>query len=266
MVTAKVAPEHHLALAQAASRHASAAHALGQAGAVAGRDRACGGLVCRVPGVAVAAPVHPVPPLRRQRHHRRLPSLVTGVLPQMRRPRPGSQARHDDGRPVGTVPAVTAGSRVPVARITCRAPRETSAGCRADAGTRNGPGSPGSPGRRGRCCLVSRPPGHSGAAGPAVTCAHPAAGPGVAFPGPRAITGTAAQPRPRQAGLAVTVVLAGTAGLTPGARSRPDTAARHREPARPRTGLCPAPVPCATVLPSAAAGSRVAGPAPGAGG
>jgi hypothetical protein len=30
MVTAKVAPEHHLALAQAASRHASAAHALGR--------------------------------------------------------------------------------------------------------------------------------------------------------------------------------------------------------------------------------------------
>ena len=30
MVTAKPAPEHHLALAQAASRHASAAHALGR--------------------------------------------------------------------------------------------------------------------------------------------------------------------------------------------------------------------------------------------
>ena len=30
MVTAKVATEHHLALAQAASRHASAAHALGR--------------------------------------------------------------------------------------------------------------------------------------------------------------------------------------------------------------------------------------------
>ena len=161
---------------------------------------------------------------------------------------------------------MTAGSRVPAARITCCAPRETSAGCRADAGTRNGPGSPGSPCRRGRCCLVSRPPGHSGAAEPAATCAHPAAGPGVAFPGPRAITGTAAQPQPRQAGLAVTVVLAGTAGLAPGAGSRPDTAARHREPARPRTGLCPAPVPSATVPSSAAAGSRVAGLAPGAGG
>ena len=161
---------------------------------------------------------------------------------------------------------MTAGSRVPVARITCRAPRETSAGCRADAGTRNGPGSPGSPGRRGRCCLASRPPGHGGADAPAATCAHPAAGLRIAVPGPRAITGTAAQLQPRQAGLAVTVVLAGTAGLAPGAGSRPDTAARYRELARPRPGLCPAPVPCATVLPSAAAGSRVAGLAPGAGG
>ena len=113
---------------------------------------------------------------------------------------------------------------------------------------------------------MSRPPGHSGAAAPAATCAHPAAGLRVAVPGPRAITGTAAQPQPRQAGLAVTVVLAGTAGLAPGAGSRPDTAARYRELARPRPGLCPAPVPCATVLPSAAAGSRVAGLAPGAGG
>ncbi len=146
-----------------------------------------------------------------------------------------------------------------------RSPRGASAGCRADAGTRNGPGSPGSPGRRGRCCLVSRPPGHGAAAEPVATCAYPAAGLRVPVPGPRAITGTAARLQPQQAGLAVTVVLAGT-GLTPGAGSRPDTAARYREPVRPRPGLCPAPVPCATVLPSAAAGSRVAGPAPGAGG
>ncbi len=113
---------------------------------------------------------------------------------------------------------------------------------------------------------MSRPPGHGGAGVPAATCAHPAAGLRAAVPGPPAITGTAAQLRPRQAGLAVTVVLAGTPGLTPGAGSRPDTAARYREPARPRPGLCPAPVPSATVLPSAAAGSRVAGLAPGAGG
>jgi len=111
---------------------------------------------------------------------------------------------------------------------------------------------------------VSRPPDHGGADAPAATCAHPAAGLRAAVPGPRVITRTAAQPR--QAGLAVTVVLAGTAGLAPGAGSRPDTAARYRELARPRPGLCPAPVPCATVLPSAAAGSRVAGLAPGAGG
>jgi len=113
---------------------------------------------------------------------------------------------------------------------------------------------------------VSQQPGHSGAAEPAATCAYRAAGLRVAVPGPRAITGTAAQLRPRQAGLAVAVVLGGTAGLAPGAGSRPDTVARYREPAGSRPGLCPAPVPCATVLPSAAAGSRAAGLAPGAGG
>ena len=113
---------------------------------------------------------------------------------------------------------------------------------------------------------MSRPPGHGGAAEPAATCAHPAAGLRAAVLGPRAITGTAAQLQPRQAGPAAAVVLAGRAGLAPGAGSGPDTAARYRELARPRPGLCLAPVPCATVLPSAAAGSRVAGLAPGAGG
>ncbi len=112
---------------------------------------------------------------------------------------------------------------------------------------------------------MSQQPGHGGAAEPAATCAYRAAGLRVAVPGPRAITGTAAQLRPRQAGLAVAVVLGGTAGLAPGAGSRPDTAAWYRELARPRPGLCPAPVPCATVPPSAAAGSRAAGLAPGAG-
>jgi hypothetical protein len=61
---------------------------------------------------------------------------------------------------------------------------------------------------------VSRQPGRGGGAAPQATCAHRAAGPGVAFPVPRAIRGTAAQPRPRQARLAVAVVPAGTAGLT----------------------------------------------------
>ena len=109
MVTAKVAPQHRLALAQAASRHAAAVHAPGHAThwlAVIGLAAAC------IAVYRVSLWLHPfttVPPLRRQRHHRRLPSLVTGVLPQMRRPRAGPQARHDDGRPAGTVPAVTAG-------------------------------------------------------------------------------------------------------------------------------------------------------------
>ena len=49
---------------------------------------------------------------------------------------------------------------------------------------------------------MSQQPRHGGAGAPTATCAHPAAGPRVAFPGPRAIRGTAAQPQPRQAGLA----------------------------------------------------------------
>ncbi len=112
---------------------------------------------------------------------------------------------------------------------------------------------------------MSQQPAPGGAAEPAATCAYRAAGLRVAVPGPRAITGTA-QLQPRQAKLAVAVVLGGTAGLAPGAGSRPGTAARYRELAGSRPGLCPAPVPCATVLPSAAAGSRAAGLAPGAGG
>ena len=112
---------------------------------------------------------------------------------------------------------------------------------------------------------MSRPPGHGGGTAPAATCAHPAAGLRVAVPGSRAGTGTAAQLQPWQARLAVTVVLAGTAGLAPGAGSRPDTAARCQDLARPRPGPCPVPVPCATV-PLLAAGSQAAGLAPGAGG
>jgi hypothetical protein len=108
---------------------------------------------------------------------------------------------------------------------------------------------------------VSRPPGHGGAGAPAATCAHPAAGLRTSVPGPRVITGTAAQPR--QARLAAAVVLAGAAGLAPGAGSRLGTAAGRRELYRSRPGVCSAPVLYAAVLPSAA-GSRVAGLAAGA--
>jgi hypothetical protein len=67
---------------------------------------------------------------------------------------------------------------------------------------------------------VSRPPGQGGAGARAATCAHLAIGPGAAFPGPRAITGTAAQPRPSQAGLAVA---AGESRRRTGRRHRPGT-------------------------------------------
>lgn len=161
---------------------------------------------------------------------------------------------------------MTAGSRAPVNPIACRAPREghqpAAVRMRAPGPAQAHQAAP----RGGRYCLVSRLPGHGGVGAPVATCAHPAAGLRAAVPGPRVITGTAAQLGPRQAGLAVAVVLAGTAGLLSWAGSCPGTAARYRELARPRPGLCPAPVPCATVPPSAAAGSRVAGLAHGAGG
>ena len=141
MVTAKVAPEHCLALARAASQHASAAHALGHVVlwlAVIGLAAACFAayrvslwlhpftLCRRCGGSGITAGFFPV---------------VAGVLPQMRRPRAGSPARHDDGRPVGTVPAVTAGSRYRQPGLPAAARARASAGCRADAGTRDGPGT-----------------------------------------------------------------------------------------------------------------------------
>ena len=130
MVTAKVATEHHLALAQAASRDLPPRRTpsgLGP-GAVAGRDRARGGLVCLVHRVSLW--LHPFTLCRRcggTGITAGFLPLDPGVLPQMRRPRPGTPARHDDG-PAGTYRGDGRLPRVPVARITCRAPRETSAG------------------------------------------------------------------------------------------------------------------------------------------
>ena len=146
MVTAKVAPEHCLALARAASQHASAAHAPGHAVpwlAVIGLAAAC------LAAYRISLWLHPFTLCRRCGGTGITAGFFpwsTGVLPQMRRPRAGSPARHADGRPVGTVPAVTARSPVPAARIPCRGPRQgPRPAARADAGTRNGPGSPGQP-------------------------------------------------------------------------------------------------------------------------
>ena len=179
---------------------------------------------------------------------------------------------------------MTAGSRGPATRIARRRPREQH---RPAAVPVRAPGTAQAPhaglAARERCRRVSRQPGHGGAGEPAATRADPAAGPGAAFPDPRAITGTAAQPQPRQAGPAVAVVLARAARLTAQSprgtrrRYRPGTApassggtrrGRRRAAALDRDGFCvlAGRGRAARHRPCAAARSRAFGLPPGAGG